>query len=281
MGKQKPRKKRNTYRGPGDAILDSPVATLVMAVVAVLVGLAMILPQGANKPIPREEAVAYTGQFQKYVWGRNFCTVHFEDGNTQEVYPHTESMEFRNRMKSLEEGTTLFLMINPNNGYIAEIRTEDEELLNFEVSQEEIDSYDNGYVGIGVFCFFAAAFLAVYAVGSVRLGKAERQRQRERRKRRAVGTDDVALRPVASPEKGRVLLVATRQGYHILYRRIRHVNELVINGFVYDEKKGVIELEHRLIARVDGHTIAAGYGRDSFSYILFDGKRIAEKKRWI
>lgn len=281
MGKQKSRKKRNTDRSIGDVIMGSPLAMLVMAVVAVLMGLAMILAQGANKPIPREEAEAYTGQFQKYVWGRNSCTVYFEDGTTQEVYPHTESMEFRNRMKSLEEGTTLFLMINPNNGYIAEIRTEDEELMNFEASQAEIDSCDNGYIAIGIFCIFAAAFLAVYAVASIWFGKEERQRQRERRKRRVVGTDDVALRYVASPEKGRVLLEATRQGYHILYRRIRHVNELVINGLVYDEKKGVIEIEHRLIARVDGHTIAAGIDSHSISYILFDGKRISEKKRWI
>lgn len=62
---------------------------------------------------------------------------------------------------------------------------------------------------------------------------------------------------------------------------MKSVNELVINGRVYDEKKGVVEFEHRLCAVIDGHTVEAGYDEDSYSYILFDGELVKRKRRWI
>jgi len=62
---------------------------------------------------------------------------------------------------------------------------------------------------------------------------------------------------------------------------VRHVNELVVNGDVYDERRGIIEFEHRLTAVIDGHTIEAGLDRESFSYLLFDGEEISRKRRLI
>ena len=47
-----------------------------------------------------------------------------------------------------------------------------------------------------------------------------------------------------------------------------------------DMREG-IEFAHNLSAVIDGHKIEAGYDEDSYSYIIFDGKRIAEKRRII
>ena len=69
--------------------------------------------------------------------------------------------------------------------------------------------------------------------------------------------------------------------YQICYRRVKSTNELVINGQVYDEKKGIIEFEHKLCATISGHNIEVGYDTESFSYMVFDGKTIKRKKRWI
>ena len=74
---------------------------------------------------------------------------------------------------------------------------------------------------------------------------------------------------------------ANVNGYQICYRRVKSVNELVINGRVYDEKRGIIEFAHKLCATVDQHTVEAGYDEESYSYILFDGELIKRKKRWI
>ena len=71
------------------------------------------------------------------------------------------------------------------------------------------------------------------------------------------------------------------EGYEICYRRVKRVNELVINGIVYDEIKGVIEFPHTLSAAVDGHTIEAGLSEDSYSYITFDGECLVNKHRLI
>ena len=71
------------------------------------------------------------------------------------------------------------------------------------------------------------------------------------------------------------------QNYSICYRRVKKTNELVVNGWVYDEMTAVIEFAHELCAKVDGHKIEAGYDKQSFSYIIFDGKPVARKRRWL
>lgn len=85
----------------------------------------------------------------------------------------------------------------------------------------------------------------------------------------------------ADPElKHRVLLEAEAEGLRICYRRVGRTNELVINGYVYDEKEMLIEPSHELFAVFNGHRVVAGY--NSFtakSYILVDNQQIAEKTR--
>lgn len=85
----------------------------------------------------------------------------------------------------------------------------------------------------------------------------------------------------ADPEvKHRVLLETECQSMRICYRRVGRTNELVINGYVYDEKEMLIEPSHELFAVFNGHRVVAGY--NSFtakSYILVDNQQIAEKTR--
>ena len=93
--------------------------------------------------------------------------------------------------------------------------------------------------------------------------------------------NSAVLRMADMDVKAKILLETEKDGFVITYRRVKRVNELVINGIVYDEKKGIIEFEHNLSAVIDGHKIEAGYDEDSYSYIIFDGERIAEKLRII
>jgi len=284
MKKDKTKKKKRTRTGRADladAVLESKPATLAFAILVILCGLFMALSQRNNKPIPREEAIVYTGEFSKYRSVKNDCTIYFADGTTQNVYPHTERREFRERMESLEAGTTLYLLIHSKNHYTVEIRTDTEELLNFEAAQAAIDSYDNGYIGIGVFMCFCGVFLIVYAVVASPAKKREDRHQSQKSKKRGEGTDDLPLRRVEPALKSKILLEARVGDYTICYRRVRHVNELVVNGDVYDERRGIIEFEHRLTAVIDGHTIEAGLDRESFSYLLFDGEEISRKRRLI
>ena len=80
--------------------------------------------------------------------------------------------------------------------------------------------------------------------------------------------------------KNRVLLETSMLNYEICYRRVKHTNELVINGNVYDEITGIIEHPHILTAWIDGHCIEAGY-TGTHSVIYFDGETVAQKLRLI
>lgn len=278
-------KKNNEYRNPtsamADAVLGSLPATLVVSLLCFLMGAFFIIPQRDNKPIPREEAVAYEGELETYTTARNDCTIHFTDGSTYEVYPHTEGSDFRNAMEALEKGTKLYLSVNPNNGYVVEVKTDTAELMNFETSQKELDAYDNGYIGIGVFVILCGVFFIFYAIIRTGHKRKETARLQKRDKRRVYGVDDVGLRRANMGGKSRVLLEKTVGEYRICYRRVGSTNELIVNGVVYDEMKAVIEFEHDLSATVDGHEIHAGCDTDSHSYIVFDGKRVADKLRII
>lgn len=264
--------KKYDYASFRSNIIDNPLAVVIVGILAIFLGLFFWLIQGVNKPIPREEATSYVGQFDYYFSSRRYCEIHFKDGSVLYVYPHTETAEFRKTMEALDDGTQLYILINPNNNYVAEIKTDTRELLNFEISQQDIDSYDNGYIAIGVFLCVCGVFLIMYVIGSTNYKKTEKK------KIRGASTP---LRCADETDKGRILLEATEKNYRICYRRIKTTNELVVNGQVYDEKKGLFEFEHKLCAFVNGHNIEAGYDKEGFSYIAFNGRIINKKRRYI
>ncbi len=79
--------------------------------------------------------------------------------------------------------------------------------------------------------------------------------------------------------KARVLLEADALGHTVTYRRVKRVNELVIDGYVYDELEALIEPAHSLMAVVDGHEIEAGFDGNAHSYLKVDGETVAKKMR--
>ena len=264
-----------------DSVLESKTGSIIVGILAILFGAFFALTQSSNKPIPRSEAIAYSGEFEEYEVSNNYRTIIFTDGSSYEVYPHTETQEFADTMSLLKKGTKIDILVNPNNDYVVEIRAGSRELLNFEESQAALDAYDDGYIAIGVFVCFAGVFLIIYGLVSSRQKEKEIEKHTKKAKRRESGADDNPVRRADRSVKVRILLEARVEDYEICYRRVKSVNELVINGIVYDEKKGVIEFPHNLSAVVDGHTIEAGLSDDSYSYIMFDGEYLANKRRLI
>ena len=264
-----------------DSVLESKTGAIIVGILAIIFGAFFALTQIENKPIPRSEAAAYSGEFEEYEVWKNYRTIIFTDGSSYEVFPHTETQEFADTMSSLKKGTKLDILVNPNNDYVVEIIAESREILNFEESQAALDAYDNGYIAIGVFVCFAGVFLIIYGLVSSRQKEKEIEKHTKKAKRRESGADDNPVRRADRSVKVRTLLEARVEDYEICYRRVKSVNELVINGIVYDEKKAVIEFPHNLSAVVDGHTIEAGISDDSYSYIMFDGEYLANKRRLI
>lgn len=86
------------------------------------------------------------------------------------------------------------------------------------------------------------------------------------------------LRMADMDAKAKILLETEKDGLVITYRRVKRVNELVINGNVYDEYEALVENVHALVGVVGGRTVEAGH--DGFrSYIKVDDEIIAKKVR--
>ncbi|MBR6651381.1 MAG: hypothetical protein IKL36_08250 [Clostridia bacterium] len=102
-----------------------------------------------------------------------------------------------------------------------------------------------------------------------------------------VETDNVTIRnsqPICRAEedvKHRVLLEADSLGYHICYRRVKRMNQLIINGWVYAQVEMLVEPPHTLQTVIDGHLVEAGMDETPRSFIKVDGELIAKKFRLI
>ena len=88
------------------------------------------------------------------------------------------------------------------------------------------------------------------------------------------------LRKADFSVKSRILLECSFSNHTIIYRRVKRVNELIIDGNVYDEYSAVAEFDHSLVAEVDGHKFIAGL-KNSKSFIVVDGMILRQKIRWI
>ena len=165
------------------AVTKSLPATLGFAALAVAMGILFIVLQGNTDPVPREEAIAYEGEFARYEVGHNDRDLCFADGSSFDVYAHTETNAFQETLKSLEAGTKLWILVHPHTDYVIEIRTETEELMNFEESQIDIDRYVVGYKVIGGIAIFAGLFIGFYGVWSQFAHRKEEKRSEARRKK--------------------------------------------------------------------------------------------------
>ncbi len=91
--------------------------------------------------------------------------------------------------------------------------------------------------------------------------------------------DSTILRKADLEVKARTLLSFEAMGHEIVYRRVKNVNELVINGNVYDEYVATVEMAHTLTAMIDGHVISVGFNGVASSFGMVDGEQIAKKRR--
>ena len=266
-------------------IRGSLILQLAIFLITTALGSFLIYQTRKYAPIERESARTYTGSFETY--RSEDHTVAFSDGAEYRLYPDTVTNDLEAALTALETGTELRLLVNPKIELVIEIRTGTVVLLDFDGSQTAIYAGHKDPFWIGVMCIGLSLFLLIVCQID-RIGrKKEKTRQRVRDdkakspKFRGKGTPP--LRYADMTKRGRVLLEAKKDKYEIVYRRLKKVNELIVNGKVYDEMKAVFEVDHVLAAEIDGHKIEAGLegGTYSYSFIRFDGETLAEKRRVI
>lgn len=85
---------------------------------------------------------------------------------------------------------------------------------------------------------------------------------------------------IADPHvKCKILLETGYAGHKICYRRIKKTEELVVDGYVYDEYVGLPGLNHSMRAVIGGRHYEIGYA-NSRNFFLVDGEIIVNKIRW-
>lgn len=88
------------------------------------------------------------------------------------------------------------------------------------------------------------------------------------------------LRP-AEECNSRVFIEEYVEGMQIICRRVKHTNELIINGCVYDEYVGAVEFAHTLSAYFNGHKVECVFDGISSIKLFVDSQEIAKKIRLI
>ena len=136
---------------------------------------------------------------------------------------------------------------------------------------------------IELFCrgyFIVAMILGVMTAKLYDKAKAEEERKAKQQSD-GENADTLPLRAADMAQKHRILLEYRSENLHIVYRRVGKVNELVIDGMVYDEYIALAEFAHELKATISGQDISAGYNGLATSYININGKTVATKARII
>ncbi len=93
-------------------------------------------------------------------------------------------------------------------------------------------------------------------------------------------SNSVVLR-MAEEVKSRVFIETEASGMHIIVRRVKHTNELIVNGCVYDEYEGMVEFAHTLRADVGAHKVEAVFDGATSIKLFVDGTEVAKKIRLI
>lgn len=136
---------------------------------------------------------------------------------------------------------------------------------------------------IELFCrgyFIVAMILGVMTVKLYDKAKAEEDRKAKQQSG-GENADTLPLRVADMAQKHRILLEHRVENHHIVYRRVGKVNELVIDGMVYDEYIALAEFAHELKATINGTSISAGYNGLATSFITINKKVVAQKARII
>lgn len=260
-----------------DRIIESKKGAICIGVIAIVLGIFFCYSGVVtNRKAERHEVEVHRGEFIEYIQTDDSKSIILSDGSEHCFYPHTDTSDFDKAMATLPVNTVLELSVSIHNGCVVEVIEFDtgRVLLDFDKSQDDVERYVVGYAYIGCFVVFAGIFFIIFAM--------LRSSHEAKEKTRLSSKDpSIILRKADNGTKRKILLMTTFKGYNIVYRRTKSVNELVVNGEVYDELRAILEFPHKLVAEIDGTVIEAGLDKTDHSYIAVNGDIIAKKKRLI
>ncbi len=161
------RKNKKKHRSRYDALIETPLSRTVVAILTIALGIVFILQHQTFIPISRSEALTYIEIFDKWEYyrvgrgGTEYVKLFFENEDVYTVHYSCVNMDFEEKINSISKGEEVSLLVNPENDYVIEITTENEEIFNLDSAQAKLERSSKGFVGLGIFCVVGALVLLV------------------------------------------------------------------------------------------------------------------------
>ena len=148
---------------------------VVFAVLCLIMTIVFSSTFFANKPIDKtaaEEKVAvYNHYEEEYGWqtrraynSLNYIVLFFENGEKYYIHGECVNKELGEALEALEKGTELHMLINPDNDYIIELKTDKSELLNFDYAQKKLRQEGVGFLCLAIFLLVLCGFFVYEAI---------------------------------------------------------------------------------------------------------------------
>lgn len=94
----------------------------------------------------------------------NHITLFFESGEKEYIGGECVNAELTQALKALENGNRLYMLINPNNGHIVELKANGEEILNFDYAQKKLRQEGIGFLGLSGFLLVLCGYFVYAAI---------------------------------------------------------------------------------------------------------------------
>ena len=143
---------------------------LIFSLVAIFLGTLFTSQLIFDKPISREEATEVIGTFkdfegqQKLKGGFSEVSLFFTDEHCQYIDSSCVSEELLQLFEKIPKGTEMYLLVNPNNGYVVELVADGNVLLEFNYAQKAIERDSILGLYLGFFLYASAIAFIVQAV---------------------------------------------------------------------------------------------------------------------
>lgn len=150
---------------------------VVFAVLCLFMAVVFTCTFFINQPVDRASAEERTAVYSHYeeeygpklrrsINTINYIELFFEGGEKELIRGICANKYLYESLDCLEKGTTLHMLINPDNNYIIELRADEEEILNFDYAQKKLRQEGIGFLGLSVFLLVLCGYFVYTAIST-------------------------------------------------------------------------------------------------------------------
>ena len=148
---------------------------VVFAVLCIFMSAVFSTSFFTNRPIEKsaseEKSATYSHYKEEYgpklrrsINTLNYIELYFENGEKELIHGVCVNKDLYKALDTLEKGTTLHMLINPDNNYIVELKANEEEILNFDYAQKKLRQEGVSFLYLGIFMLLLCSCFVYKAI---------------------------------------------------------------------------------------------------------------------